>query len=299
MMFSAFGLAIESDVTLSVLLPSDSPQSDVDIVRGEVSPNGLKNPVVVRPRGQSAPSELWFEVPGVARFYVTDGQHICYEPEEDCDNQSLQLYLLGSCMGAILHQRGRIVLHGNALRSGDSAIVFAGVSGQGKSTLAGAFFQRGYEVLADDLAAVDENFDVHPAYPQLKVWHDTANKLGIESTSLSRIRHQIQKYAYPLEQGFCQEKLPIKAIYILNSHNEDRVDIRRVSGMQKFSLLKEHTYRFGHLEGFGLMTRHLKLCAQLAGHVDVFEIYRPSSGFKLDELVETVERNLSREGVAA
>ncbi|MFT5083439.1 MAG: hypothetical protein ACI9Y1_001482 [Lentisphaeria bacterium] len=299
MMYSAFGLVIESDVVLPVLLPSDSPKPDIHIVRGEVSQKGLENPVVIRPRGQSAPNQLWFEVPGVARFYVTNGNYIRYAPEEGSDSQSLQLYLLGSCMGAILHQRGRIVLHGNALRSGDSAIVFAGVSGQGKSTLAGAFYQRGYEVLADDLAVVDDNFDVHPAYPQLKVWHDAANKLGIEAANLNRIRHQIDKYAYPLDQGFCRQKLPVKAVYILNSHNEDRFEIRPVTGMQKFSALKQHTYRFGHLEGFGLMTQHLKLCAQLASQVDVFDIYRPNTGFRLDELVDLIERNLCREGVAA
>lgn len=295
--YTAFGLCINSDIELPPLLSSDNDSADIRIVIGQVDKKGLAAPVKVKPYSQIAPNELWLHIPDIAWFYVSNGNTIVVEPEAGADMQSVKLYLLGSCMGAIIYQRNLLVIHGNAIRFGDECVIFAGNSGNGKSTLAAAFHQRGYEILADDLSVIDGQLRVQPSYPQIKLWHDSAKKLEIDTEGLKRIRLQVDKYAYPIKEAFCNKPLPVKALYILNTHNQADFVFTEITGMKKFRPLKNHSYRAAYLDGLGLGAEHLKLCSQLANNIDITRITRPSSGFKLDELVALLEEDINKSKV--
>ncbi|MCW8999570.1 MAG: hypothetical protein OQK04_12750, partial [Kangiellaceae bacterium] len=241
--YKAFGLNIVSELELPSLILAPFKNADVWIKKGKVSKNGLIAPKRIRPFCQQAPSEIWLHVPGIARFYISQGNKVIVEPYEDADEQSVRLFILGSCMGAIMHQKNRLVIHGNAIRFGDGCVIFSGKSGTGKSTLAAALYQKGYEVLADDLAVIDEQLNVQPSYPQMKLWQDSAEKLGLDICQLNKIRLQIDKYAYPMDRGFCQKALPVKAIYVLNNHKNDQFLLQPIEGADKLPPLKNHTYR--------------------------------------------------------
>jgi hypothetical protein len=295
--YFAFGLNIQSDIDLPPLLEVDFESSDVVVTAGSVSPNGLKNPSIVKPFSQLADGEVWLHVPDVARFYISGGQNIVVEPEAGADSQTVLLFLLGSCMGALLHQRNQLVIHGNAIRFGDHCVIFAGGSGNGKSTLAAAFHRRGHEVLADDLAVIDEQLRVQPGYPQMKLWRDSAEKLGIDVAGLTKIRYQLEKYAYPIKQGFCESPLPVKMLYVLNTHHRDELLFEPINGVDKFTPLKFNTYREGYLEGLGLKGIHLQRCAQLAHTIDICRITRPEQGFQLEYLLDRIEEQLSEKSL--
>ncbi|PJA32247.1 MAG: hypothetical protein CO187_04970 [Zetaproteobacteria bacterium CG_4_9_14_3_um_filter_53_7] len=271
---------------------------DVTIKRGEVSITGLDKPKKSTPFFQTCKDQLWLNVPDIARFLVRDGNSIVVEAYPGSDEQSIRLYLLGSCIGTILHQRKTLVMHGNAVRFGDQCVIFAGHSGAGKSTLAAAFHKRGHEILADDVCAIDAEGRVAPGLPQLKLWQDAARKLEIDTGELERIRLQVEKYTFPLSESV-SEHLPVAAIYILSSHNRDEFEIQQIKGMQKFNPLKNNTYRMGILEGLGLKTEHLGLCSKLAGRIDLARIIRPNDGFKLQQLLELIEADLQEKGIVA
>ncbi len=300
MMYRAFGLNILSEIKLPPLLKTKANNPDITIKLKGVDKQGLAAPELIKPGGQTAPNEFWFHVPGIARFYITNGDSVHVDPEKGASEQSIRLYLLGTCIGALMHQRKRLVIHGNAVRIGNESVIFAGVSGNGKSTLAAALYQRGYQLLTDDLAVLDENCCVQPAYPQIKIWQDTADKLGIDTSQLQRIRLQIKKYAYPLESHqFCNAALPVKSIYILSTHNRETVDISPIVGMNKFVPLKNQTYRGGHLEGLGLKPQHLKHCAQLANRASVTKITRPKKACDIHQFVSLIEKELGKTERAA
>ncbi len=295
--YQAFGLNIHSEIELPSLQVSEDANSDIEIIRGEVNKSGLSSPDVVKPFSQLAKNELWLHIPDIAWFYVTNGNHIVVEPEKESDPQSVRLFLMGTCMGAIMHQRNRLVMHANAIRVKDSCIIFMGASGNGKSTLAAAFQQRGYEILADDLAVIDDDLNVYPSYPQIKLWHDTTKKLDIDHSKLKRIRLQVEKYAYPVTEGFCTQSLPIKAGYILNNHNQNEFLFEPLQGVEKFNPLRFNTYRIQHLEGLGLKNSHLKHTAKLANTISLTRITRPNHTFELDKLVELIEEDLKKQGL--
>jgi len=296
-MYYAFGLNIQSELDLPALPLTDHVEPDVTIELADINKDGLEAPVDKRLYFQSSPDKFWLHVPGIAWFQVEEGKRIQVMPEENSDMQSVNLFLLGSCLGVILQQRQYLVMHANAIRFGDQCVIFAGPSGNGKSTLAAAFYQRGYEVLADDVSAINEAIEVLPSYPQMKLWHDAATKLDIDTAELSRVRMQIEKYACPLEKGFCNKPLPLAAMYILGTHNRDEFLLEPLKGIDKFDPIKNNTYRMQYLEGLGLKGHHLQRAGQLANRIKVTRIVRPDADFQLDRLVDVILEDLQACGI--
>lgn len=293
--YTAFGLNIISELELPPLLSAAFTQSDIQIKYGSIDKQGLLAPERVRPFSQQAPGHLWLHIPDIGHFYVSNGNTIVVNPNKDADHQSITLFILGTCLGAIMHQRNRLVIHGNAIRFDESCVIFAGPSGSGKSTLAAGFQQQGYQILADDLAVIDEQLQVQPSYPQIKLWHDTTQQLNIDVAQLDRIRPQIEKYAHPVTLGFCSKSLPVKAVYILNNHNQDEFIFQSITGFEKFLPLKNNTYRPGYIDGFGLKAQHLTLVSQLANQVKLSIITRPNHSFELDKLMSMIEADIEQQ----
>jgi hypothetical protein len=182
MRYSAYLLSIDSEIALpelSVDSAGSEEAPDVIIRLGDVNPDGLPEGLQLGPCLWVGRDRLWYHVPNVARFLVQDGNSIRIDPEPGADDDSLRLFLLGSALGALLMQRGYLVLHGNAIRVGNQCLVCVGDPGAGKSTLAAGFMQRGYAVLADDVVPVDEGCRALPGFPRIKLWQDAVDKLGI------------------------------------------------------------------------------------------------------------------------
>ena len=203
--YHAFNLNIQSDLYFPELLeqPEYTPaDADLRIQFGDVSPSGLEHPLMMQPFCQANAEALWLHVPGVAHFLITQGSQITLHPSPGVDEDSIRVFLLGSCMGALLMQRDLFLLHGNAVKVGRHCISFVGHSGAGKSTLSGAFFKRGYSILADDVCAVSAAGDVLPSFPQIKLWCDAAHQLNIETQSLRNIRPGIENTQFHLASTF-------------------------------------------------------------------------------------------------
>lgn len=290
MPYLAYQLVIESDLALPELPPAatDLAASPVDVrIRlTDVAPDGLPGGQQLGPFLWVTPESLWLEVPRVARFLVQAGNSIRVEPAPGVDEDSVRVFLLGSALGALLFQRGHLVLHGNAIRIGDACMVCVGHSGAGKSTLAAGFMQRGYQILADDVVPVDQQCHALPGFPRIKLWQDVADKLQIDTSSLRRIRPQTQKFNLPLGQQFADQALPIRWVYLLGSDHVEQVSFDPVRGMERFLPLHNNTYRVRFLQGMALKAEHLQLCGQLAGKIHLSRVTRPKTGFGLDALID-------------
>jgi len=298
--YHAFGLHIYSAINLPELLDgvnNTNIDRDVIIQFGTVSKTGLPDTVTRGAFYQANRDELWLDVPNVARYLITHGNSITIDPYEHADEDSIRVFLLGSCMGALLMQRDLFLLHANAIKIGDVCVSFSGNSGAGKSTLSGAFMSRGYSILADDVCAINQAGDVSPSFPQIKLWADSSHKLEIETHALRRIRPNIEKFAVPLEQQFYATHLPLKVVYILNSHNQDTFEFKAVEGMKKILPLKNNTYRHQYLKGLDKTKKHLKHTGSIASKIDVVRITRPKAGFELDKLVDLIQADLLERGV--
>ena len=255
--YQAFGLQIESDLCLPELREGRS-ESPIDLLIEE-------NPSLSAQ--DSSPERLWYSVEKLGSFLIEEGSRIQYR-RDDGDEDTLRLIILGSCLGAVLQQRGLVVLHGNAVsQDGKSVQIIVGDKGAGKSTTAAWHYLKGDKILADDVCAIMSGPDgmpvVLPGYPQLKLWQESASLLGLSTEKLRRVRAEFEKYCLPIGDGFQADPLPVTQVTELSS---DACDL---SGVMKLTVLVKHSYRHYFLKRMGIESQYHRRLLELAGKIKV------------------------------
>jgi len=273
--YRCYGLVLASEIELPDLDAPATDDAEPDVVIRVDRLAGPPDGAAVLPYG------LWREgdaagvaVPDVARYEVRGGREMILDPVEGADPRSVRLFLLGSMLGAVMMQRGHLVLHGNAFRVGDSCAVVVGHSGSGKSTLAAEFDRRGYDVLSDDVVPVDASGLAIPGHPRIKLWDDALERLGVPTVGLDRVTPDHEKFQLPLRRTEIGP-LPLRWVYVLERHAGADLDLEPVRGSTLFSLLHEHTYRNELVHGPGPTAHHLEQCARLAAAARITRVRRP------------------------
>ena len=168
--YSGFGLTFDSEWPCPVFAPGAGP-ADVRIRVGPV-PEGLERPVVRGVMFEAEANRILLNVRGTARFLIEDGREITVEPAHGVAEESVRVFLTPA-LGVLLLQRGAFVLHAAACASPRGAVLLAGSSGRGKSTLLAALLARGHRMLADDVSAIGLDAAGHP------IAHPAFSRLGL------------------------------------------------------------------------------------------------------------------------
>jgi len=188
------------------------------------------------------------------------------------------------------------VLHGSAVQIGGQGVLFTGASGIGKSTLAAAFYEKGYRILTDDVCAVsvDEQgmTSVIPGFPGVKLCKDTAEWFGRDIWGLEPVKRDVEKFRVAAGENFFDSIVPLNEIYILNAADIQNIDIKEVKGLRRLEAVIKNTYRYHFLQAQGVKSLHFQQCAAVADKASVYTVQRPQSGFLLDELVSAIEGNI-------
>lgn len=290
MLQTAYGLTIASELPLPELplaSHSDGP-ADVTIRLGTVPDRERAQGQRIGPISWVAGDSLTLNVPQIARYCATAGSTIVIDPVDGIDDDSIRVFLLGSMMGALLLQRGLLLLHGCAVEVDGKSLVAVGPSGSGKSTLTEGFRRRGHAILADDLVAINADGAALPGIPRIKLWHDVTEQLAIDRTALPRIRPNLEKFAVPVAEAMAQGPLPVASIYALGTHHGDEVVIRPLDGFARFNLLLENSYRQRFVKGLGRRPQHLAQATRLAGQIRARVAERPNLGFTLEPLIDAL-----------
>ncbi len=293
--YVSFGLRIVSSIPLPAPEMAFGPESDVTIDVGAV-PEHLADVRFKGVRFQAADGELLLKVDGIAVYHIRKGSRITIAPEKGAKADDILVFLMGSAMGALLHQRAMLVLHAGAVQVDGGSALFSGVSGVGKSTLTACFHKKGYPFLADDLSAVSTGNgrpSVMAGFPQLKLWSDTLKKLEIDPRCLTSVRwgNCLEKYVMPV--AFQQTRaVPVKDIFVIQPANRDTIDIIPLKGSDKINSLVDNTFRMNFLKGLGGKSSHFHHCVVLGNTARVFKVLRPNGGFLLSELADAVEEKI-------
>lgn len=276
-MYSGYGLRIDSELALPDLAPEPAaplrPRPDVVVRLGAVAPPSAA--ATLLPRG------LWvdggrvgIDVPNVGRYACEDGARITIQAAPGVPPARLRLFLLGSALGALLAQRGLLVLHGNAFVVDGAAAIVLGHSGAGKSTLAAEMHRRGHVVLSDDVVPVDAAGRALPGWPRIKLWQDALDRIGVATAGLDRVDPAFAKFHVPLDRSpGALAPVPVRWLYVLDRH-EGPLRVVPVTGAAAFTSLHEHSYRNEILVG-DLRRTHLARAAALAGTTRLARVERP------------------------
>lgn len=279
--YKAFGLIIKSEFDIPELLLFNGIP-DVEIKLGIV-PKQLDEIKKQGVKYQAAKDEFLLEVDSIAKYYVNKGKLIIVETLKKQPDKEVRLFLLGSAFGALFLQRGLLPIHGSTIKIGNTATIFTGLSGVGKSSIAAYFVNQGYQALADDISVVNIKIKVVPGFPNLKIWNDVMKSLDMNSESLIEIRPNIKKYQLPINNNYYNEPLALENLIIINTKNSSGFEYEELKGIKKFNAIKNNTYRYKFIEGLEKQQEHFQILNKLLPKVKVYKVTRPQSPLSLRE----------------
>ena len=213
-------------------------------------------------------------------FEIRDGNTIIMQLYPDADNELAKIFLLGSAMGAIQVQRGRIPVHGGAIFTSNGAVIITGGQGAGKSTMTSAFVHNGYPYLTDDVSSVsfeDDNAIIFPAYPQRKLVRDACASLGYTPDDLILVDSGRDKFAVRDKENWCMEPTRLWAIAELFPIGKDEVvSVSRVKGRDMLDCVARNLYRLWmHMPDGGMKPGVFKKILNIAGQTEVYRVGVP------------------------
>lgn len=295
--YAAFGLRIASQIALPELpAAGDDPAgADLIIALGAVEPRSASELDAAAPTQSDAETFL-LELPP-ARFLVENGRSITIDPAPGAAEREVRVWLLGSVIGVVCHQRGLLPLHANAIQIGAGAAAFAGPSGSGKSTLAAWFEQRGRKVLCDDVCVISFGADgeplAWPGVPRIKLWRDALAALGRTPEGLDRVAVDHEKYNLPIGHAVSPAPLRLERLYLLRqaSATPDRM-VNPLSGAAAVGAIADNTYRWGLAVRMRRSPKLLANCVALAMHCEVFTVDRLWGYDDFEAEARKIERHL-------
>ena len=306
--YVAYGLRIRSSFALPFRAappPDDGSRAAADVtVSVGATPPRLPNPAAKRrlekAAWEAAPGAFLATVDNEARCLVTDGCSILVEPLGGGE-RAMGAFLVRSPFAALLQQRGLTTLRAGAVQAEAGAALFAGPNGVGISTLLGALVELGHALVSDDLtgveASADDRFLALPASARLCLPADSLKALGRRPQRFGKV-HEGSAKRLPPAARLCTEAPAVRAVYVLEAHQGDDIEIRSASRIRALDALLLHTYRKGFLHGLGRQSEHFRIVNEMAEQVPVFQVRRPASSFELHALAERIAAHLKSDAAA-
>nr|WP_298248829.1 hypothetical protein [uncultured Halomonas sp.] len=299
--YSTYGLKIESQLKLPelpVIAPCAKP--DVRIVTASVDEK-LEDATFRKGWLEMGDDRCQITIEGIARYRVEYGQRILLERrvpkvvDSTTDPGDIRLFLLGSALGGLLHQRHWLPLHVSALNTPSGVWAFTGHSGAGKSTIsAWLHYTQGWPLVTDDVAVIKPHENVpylHPGPPRVKLWKDALAALGIRTEGLVRDLTREDKYHLMLNNAFLNAAFPLQALVKLEHAKEgEPASIVRVKGVEAFKILMGSIYRPEMAEKFN---NDLSLIDNVSALLCQIRIYRFRRPWALDDYARGIEPLLS------
>ena len=299
--YRVFGLSLESAIECPELLPAEATQEPDMLIRYGDVPRTLERPARQGPRWQTAPGEYLAALEGVGRFHARHGREITVEPAPGVSEQVIRSFLLSACISILLHERRLFVLHCSGVATPRGAVLFAGKSGTGKSTMVSAFLERGYKIVADDMLALTFNEQgrvmAPPGFPQVKLWADSAAALRRSTEGLRRVDPDLEKYIAPEIERFSSEPGPLHAIYDLRVGEVPPPTLTPLAHSARFNILLDHTWQKATLTGLGVREWHFHSAARIASLTYAARLTRPPAPLDIAAAADLIEQDMQHEHV--
>ena len=239
-------LKVESEFEFLVATPSDfSCVPDVTI-KFQDDIGRPENPLVTDKLLIAKPQDLWFYGERDLSFRVRNGNEILIEKGAFVTDQDINLYLVGSAFGVVCLQRGLMPMHCSAVEFDGKAVAFTGASGVGKSTLAAALSQMGYQHVCDDVFIVNLESDpvTVAAMPKgLKLWDHAAEALEIARGKRVSSNPDFTKSYVTVAETSTSPRLLFDTLYVMDEEDAEEFKITELTGGHKLSEIRRAIYR--------------------------------------------------------
>ena len=243
---------------------------------------------------------------GLACFSIDfDLQRVSVLTENNCPENTLAHLLIDQVIPRIFGHMGRVVLHASAVELSDGrAVAFTGVSGQGKSTLATAFFSAGYRLLSDDCVLLENQGGkvyAMASYPSLRLWTDSAQAVveedkvkGARYSDMAHYTNKRQLLFDPNDDSAIPRWVKLDRLYLLEgepaSVDSSLIQINPAGGMASIMALIESLFSLDVVSEESVR-RNFEAVKQVAGGVVVKRIAYPRNYEDLPEVIAAVRHD--------
>jgi len=291
------GLKVETELPLPGAIPLPSAPEEVDVhLSLRAVPDGIESPIAQGPGWAVNAHQFLLDLPDGGRILAANGDtlHLEVPPGGDCEDS--MPFLMGTGFGALLYQRGGMILHAATVEHDGNCISICAQSGLGKSTLAAALCRMGCRVVCDDVSAVtlDPNDArqtplVQPDGRCLKLFDETIARLDLASRRQQPVRSNIGKFYVEPPAALCSP-CPLAAIYVLQDEKPHHpAGIERQKVLQTAQILLDQSYRrrlaLVMLRQSGRMSAVNEVVLR---RVPVFQLTRPRDLDRLEEAAAAV-----------
>ncbi|PXW77783.1 Hpr(Ser) kinase/phosphatase [Blastomonas natatoria] len=290
--YSLYGLIIGCERPLPFLPLSAATRADVTI-RFAALENRQETPVALAGKFSIfADKEARFTSELGFAAAISSGRLITVEASPHLSQAGLHAALFGPAMGWLLFQRGLVPLHGCGVEVAGRLIAIVGHSGAGKSTLGRALVARGHRLVGDDQLLVDPvTTRVPPGMNVMRLWQDSAYRLGDGVSEEARIAAGYDKYYVDLGSPIPGDSLPLRLVLALGCDpSRDRPHYVPLNRQQGAAMLCNHVYQRPVAYSAGYAPAVLEWSTQVAVRVPVMALDRPDNFEALTDICEEIER---------
>lgn len=288
--YYGFGLDFQSAIPIPEMREGSTGSGEPVVIRHASAPCP-ENLTPVAPSVAAGPHDFWMEVPGIARLHVAGGSMILIDPAPNATMNDIRAYLLGSAMGALLHQRGLLPLHASAVEIDGRAVALCGASGAGKSSLALHLVKRGHRLLCDDICAIDTISGAPRLWPglvNLKLWRESLEAVGEEHRALQPVLPTLDKYKLPVTDLVEYRSHALGHIFLLSVSEREPATIT-LQGTKGLSALVANTFRGQLVRPMERNRCHFDQCVVTSATAKIVQLSRPWSLSGMDATCGAVE----------
>ena len=274
------GLTVRADIELPGVhaLPLREKSADVLIRRNPV-PECLEQPVRRGPNWELDDRRFLWRLPGIGRMMATEGRTLDMQPERGTDGSDLVPFLMGTGFGAILLQRGGMVLHAAAVAFEGRAYAFSADVGVGKSTLAAALCKAGCALITDDIGLIELDACGKPAiWPhgrRLKLCEDSISHLRLSAKREGEVRADTGKHFVVPADAFGGGPAPLAAVYFLKDQRlHGEATFQRLESLDAAQTLGNGAYRPRLALALARASRQVAVTAAIVRHTPIFQLTR-------------------------
>lgn len=240
-----------------------------------------------------------FEIEGTVRIRVASKDCIEVDLIDPKRVREARLFVTGSAFGAWAYQSRRIPFHCGVVTKGNLGFAITGPSGVGKSTLTTGLVQRGYGFMSDDVVVFDASpggdVAITPSFPRIKLWQDAADLLSIETTTLSRLHRDMDKFHVPFAPERITESANLAAVFCLRFDEAcTQPSACRLSTPEAMRALRANIYRPALAPALGLEEVAFNLISTILQKVPVIDLVRPRDLRNFDASIDVFDHEVER-----
>ncbi len=310
-MYQLYGLPVKSDLKLNApLVKAKYPQ--ISIRR---APSRFFHKLILKSGAQFSEHPIDYQLLDDGsvyirffdrlRFWVSkNGRLIFHEKIPSKQNAAAPhvppiIFLQTNVLSFSLIKLGYEAFHASAVKFEDKAVAFLGESGYGKSTLAACFFREKFDLLTDDIFAIQKrsgSFWTPPGVPQIKLWPTPAKKFLKHIVPAGKMSPIAKKLIFRLKPGDMSRKsIRVGLIYVLWPRFKTGGSIRIKNLKPKDSVIA--LIKSSHnlvLQDSARLQQQLRFTSKLVQRIPIRAVSYPMDLKKIGLLQKKLQKDIKR-----